>query len=141
VSKAYLAFNSMVMEVSRNMRNLVEMVVLAMSVHGDVDRIGRDVFEWTLLGMMYTTSFFFFCFITDDRLPFGKELNTALAILMKCKLEESICKKRNEGISVEKELSLAEVNSAQCLLPDVEIEISRMYALWDAVSALRLGFY
>ena len=60
MSKAYLAFNSMVMEVSRNMRNLVEMVVLAMSVHGDVDRIGRDVFEWTLLGMMYTTSFFFF---------------------------------------------------------------------------------
>jgi Temperature dependent protein affecting M2 dsRNA replication len=53
VSHAYLAFNSMVMEFSRNMRNLVEMVVLAMCVHGDVDRIGRDTFEWTKLGLMY----------------------------------------------------------------------------------------
>ena len=54
VSKAYLAFNSIVMEFSRNMRNLVEMVVLAMSVYGDVTRIGREVFEWTQLGMMYS---------------------------------------------------------------------------------------
>ena len=53
VSQAYLAFNSMVMEVSKNLRNLVEMVVLAMCVHGDVDRVGRDTFEWTKLGLMY----------------------------------------------------------------------------------------
>lgn len=130
VSKAYLAFNSMVMEFSRNMRNLVEMVVLAMSVQGDVTRNGREVFEWTQLGMMYSLALYS---IADNRLPFGKELNTTLAILTRCKLEEKMCKKRNEGFSVEKEYSLVEVDSVQSLVPDVTVEIGRMYALWDAV--------
>lgn len=112
------------------MRNLVEMVVLAMSVQGDIVRIGREVFEWTQLGMMYS---FPFCSIIDSRLPFGKELNTTLAILTRCKLEETMCRKRNEGISVEKELSLVEVDTVQSLVPDVTVEIGRMYALWDAV--------
>jgi hypothetical protein len=58
VSLAYLAFNSMVMEVARNLRNLVEMVVLAMCVHGDVERFERPTFEWTKLGLMYSTSSF-----------------------------------------------------------------------------------
>jgi hypothetical protein len=120
----------MVMEFSRNMRNLVEMVVLAMSVQGDVVRIGREVFEWTQLGMMYN---FPLSSIIDSRLPFGKELNTTLAILTRCKLEETMCRKRNEGISVEKELSLVEVDAVQSLAPDVTVEIGRMYALWDAV--------
>ena len=112
------------------MRNLVEMVVLAMSVHGDVTRIGREVFEWTQLGMMYSLSL---SSIADNRLPFGKELNTTLAILMRSQLEETMSRKRNEGISVEKELSLVEVDSVQSLVPDVTVEIGRMYALWDAV--------
>ena len=112
------------------MRNLVEMVVLAMSVHGDVTRIGREVSEWTQLGMMYSPSLFL---SADDRLPFGKELNTTLAILTRCKLEETMSRKRNEAISMEKELSLVEVDSVQSLVPDVTVEIGRMYALWDAV--------
>ena len=112
------------------MRNLVEMVVLAMAVHGDVTRIGREVSEWTQLGMMYSLPL---SSSADDRLPFGKELNTTLAILTRCKLEETIGRKRNEGISVEKELSLVEVDSVQSLVPDVTVEIGRMYALWDAV--------
>lgn len=45
-------FNSMVMEVSRNLRNLVEMVVLAMCVHGDVDRMYFKTYDWTKIGMM-----------------------------------------------------------------------------------------
>jgi hypothetical protein len=57
VSQAFLAFNSMVMEVSRNLRNLVEMTVLAMCVHGDVDRVSRKALDWTKLGMMYVTLF------------------------------------------------------------------------------------
>lgn len=55
VSKAFLAFNSMVMEVSRNLRNLIEMVLLGMCVHGDVDRTQKAVptMEWTRRGLMY----------------------------------------------------------------------------------------
>ena len=52
ISLALLAFNSMVMEVSNNLRNLVEMVVLAMCVHGDVERFDRGSAEWTRLGLM-----------------------------------------------------------------------------------------
>ena len=53
VSKTLLAFNSMVMEVQRNLRNLYEMVVLAMCIHGDVERLGRGAYDWSRLGMMY----------------------------------------------------------------------------------------
>lgn len=53
VSKAFLVSNSMVAEVSKNLRNLVEMVVLAMCIHGDVDRLGRHTFEWSKIGLMY----------------------------------------------------------------------------------------
>lgn len=129
MSKAFLAFNSMVTEVSRNLRNLVEMVVLAMCVHGDVDRFSRTTIEWTQLGLMYLHPF---CY-TDDRLPFGKELNTSLAILMRCKLEHMITKRRNESTSVEKELYLIESDDFNSFAPDASAEIARMYAFWDAV--------
>jgi len=52
VSRALLMFNSLVMEVSRNLRNLVEMVVLAMCAHGDVDRMYFKTYDWTKIGMM-----------------------------------------------------------------------------------------
>ena len=42
-------------------------------------------------------------------------------------------RKRNEAISVEKELSLVEIDNIQSLVPDIAVEIGRMYALWDAV--------
>lgn len=53
VSRALLAFNSMVTEVSNNLRNLVEMVVLAMCAHGDTDRLILDPKSWTQLGLKY----------------------------------------------------------------------------------------
>jgi Temperature dependent protein affecting M2 dsRNA replication len=52
ISLSLLAFNSMVMEVSSNIRNLIEMMTLAMCVHGEVDRFGRGSTEWTKLGLM-----------------------------------------------------------------------------------------
>lgn len=42
----------MVMEMSKNLRNLVEMVVLAMCCHGEVAREDRKTTEWTTLGLM-----------------------------------------------------------------------------------------
>jgi hypothetical protein len=74
--------------------------------------------------------------VIDIRLPFGKEVNTTLAILMRCKLEESMSKKRSEGHSVEKELYLVDVESCKNLVPDDTAEVARMYALWDAVTTL-----
>lgn len=47
----------MVMEVSHNLRNLFEMTVLAMCVHGEVDRVDRKASEWTKLGLMFDFSF------------------------------------------------------------------------------------
>jgi Temperature dependent protein affecting M2 dsRNA replication len=74
--------------------------------------------------------------VIDIRLPFGKEVNTALAILMRCKLEESMSKNRSEGHSIEKELYLVDVESSKNLVPDDTAEVARMYALWDAVPTL-----
>ena len=53
VSKSLLAYNSMVTEVQRNVRNLIEMVVLSMCAHGDVDRLHKRPHEWTSIGMQY----------------------------------------------------------------------------------------
>jgi len=53
VSKSLLAFNSIVMEVSRNLRNLMEMTLLAMCAHGDAERMSRHGNDWTKLGMMH----------------------------------------------------------------------------------------
>ena len=54
VSRSLLAFNSMVMEVSRNLRNLVEMVLLAMCTHGDVERLGYTPNDFTNVAMRYS---------------------------------------------------------------------------------------
>ena len=43
----------MATEVQHNLRNLLEMMVLAMCVHGDVDRLAKKSLEWTTLGMTY----------------------------------------------------------------------------------------
>jgi hypothetical protein len=43
----------MVMEVQRNLRNLVEMMTLAMCVHGEVDRPSKKAEDWTDLGLAY----------------------------------------------------------------------------------------
>jgi len=53
VSKALLAFHSMAVEVRRNLRNVFEMMVLAMCAHGDVDRFSRKALDWTRLGLMF----------------------------------------------------------------------------------------
>ena len=53
VSKALLAYNSMVTEVQRNIRNLIEMVLLSMCAHGDVNRLSKKPHEWTAFGMQY----------------------------------------------------------------------------------------
>ena len=53
VSRSLLAFNSMVVEVSNNMRNLVEMVVLAMLIHGDADRLAFSPVDYTTIGLRY----------------------------------------------------------------------------------------
>jgi len=49
VSKAYLAFNSMVSEVRRNLRNLLEMMIMAMLCGQDIWRYGRKSDYWISL--------------------------------------------------------------------------------------------
>ena len=55
VSKEFLAFNSMVSEYQSNLRDLIEMVLLAMFVHGDVEREKRSNSEYSKLGMRYSS--------------------------------------------------------------------------------------
>ena len=43
----------MVVEVSNNMRNLVEMVVLAMLIHGDAERLAFSPVDYTTIGLRY----------------------------------------------------------------------------------------
>jgi hypothetical protein len=44
-----------------------------------------------------------------------------------------MCQKRNEKISIEKELSLIDVENFETITPNAEKEIARFYILWDAV--------
>jgi|SRR5271154_3285416 len=53
VSRSYLVFNSMVMEVSKNLHNLLEMMILALICGKDVKREGRDYMYWYDLGNRY----------------------------------------------------------------------------------------
>jgi len=129
VSRSFLAFNSMATEVQRNIRNLLEMTLLAMCVHGDVDRLTKKTYDWTRLGLMYSSSL---DLTNNYRLPFGTELNTGLAMLMRCKIEQAVCKKRNEGYSVAKDLYLIDSSSLD-FVNNPEEEISRAHLLWDSV--------
>jgi hypothetical protein len=42
-------------------------------------------------------------------------------------------KKQNENASIEKELSLIDSNDPDSIVPNAKQEMSRIYALWDAV--------
>ena len=46
-------------------------------------------------------------------------------------------KKRNESYSVEKELSLVDIDDLESISPNATEEMQRMYTLWDAVRQLR----
>jgi hypothetical protein len=67
-------------------------------------------------------------------LPLGGELNTTLAILTRCRLEQMMMGKRSEKISVEQGMALVEVENPGSFVKDVKTEMDRMFALWDAVS-------
>ena len=130
VSRALLAFNSMVTEVSNNLRNLVEMVLLAMCAHGDTDRLILDTKSWTQLSLKYQP----FCkYGVNARLPFMRELDTTFGVLARCKVEEMMTKKRNEGYTVEKELNLVDIDDLKPLVSDLPKEVKRIYIFWDAV--------
>ena len=51
VSKEFLAFNSMVLEYQSNLRDLIEMVLLALFVHGDAEREKRANSEYSKIAM------------------------------------------------------------------------------------------
>jgi hypothetical protein len=87
----------------------------------------------TRINVFHPLSCFYYI---DDRLPFGKELDTLLAILTRCKIEQMMCQKRNEGMSIEKEMYFVEIADFESLVPDAKVEIERMFALWDAVLIL-----
>ena len=63
-------------------------------------------------------------------------MNTSLAIFMRCKIEEMMCQKRNEKISTGKELNLVDAGNFENLNADVADEVTRFFALWDAVKAI-----
>jgi hypothetical protein len=69
----------------------------------------------------------------DIRLPFGTELNTGLASLTRCKIEQMMMKKGGKGTAIEKELYLVDVPEVESIVPDFTAEMTRLYALWDAV--------
>ena len=48
-----------------------------------------------------------------------------------------MCKKRNEGTSIEKELYLVDVDDVEPLVPNFKEELARFYTLWDAVQSIR----
>jgi len=54
VSKEFLAFNSMVLEYQSNLRDLLEMVLLALFVHGDAEREKRSNAEYSKIAMRYS---------------------------------------------------------------------------------------
>ena len=51
MSKEFLAFNSVVLEYQTNLRDLLEMVLLAMFVHGDAEREKRSNSEYSRIAM------------------------------------------------------------------------------------------
>jgi hypothetical protein len=67
-------------------------------------------------------------------LPLGAELNTTLAVLTRCKLEQMMMGKRNEKVAVEHGMALVEVENPGSFVKDVKTEMDRMFALWDGVS-------
>ena len=67
-------------------------------------------------------------------LPLGAELNTTLAVLTRCRLEQMMMGKRSEKIAVEQGMALVEVENPGSFVKDVKTEMERMFALWDAVS-------
>jgi hypothetical protein len=67
------------------------------------------------------------------RLPFGTELNTGLAIFMRCKIEEMMTKRSGGANAIEKELYLVDVSDAKPIVSDDTAEFEKVYALWEAV--------
>jgi len=92
---------------------------------------------------------------SNDRLPFNKQFNTLFGVLARCKVEQMVTEKRNEQFTVLtlKELTLKEstlkestlkestlkkstlfeADDLKSLVPNLAIEVLRMYTLWDAV--------
>jgi len=70
-----------------------------------------------------------------NRLPFGsnKDLNTTTAIFMRSKLEDMMCKKRNEKISYDQGMELVDCEDFHSKVPNPAHEARRMFAFWDAV--------
>jgi len=99
----------------------------------------------------------------NDRLPFNRQFNTLFGVLARCKVEQMVTKKRNEKLTTHTELSLKELSlkesslkestlkestlkestlkestllgadDLKSLVPNLAIEVLRMYTLWDAV--------
>lgn len=66
-----------------------------------------------------------------------RELDTTFAVLARCKVEQMMTKKRNEGFTVEKELSLVDVDDLKLLVANLPKEVERIYIFWDAVPPKR----
>jgi hypothetical protein len=62
-------------------------------------------------------------------------LNTGLAVLMRCKVEQAICRKRSEEYSIEKELYLID-SSTLNFVSNADEEVTRAFLLWDAVFSI-----
>ena len=92
---------------------------------------------------------------SNDRLPFNKQFNTLFGVLARCKVEQMVTEKRNEQFTVVtlkaltlkestskestlkestlKKSTLFEADDLKSLVPNLAIEVLRMYTLWDAV--------
>jgi hypothetical protein len=58
LSKIFLASTCHIMELSRNLRNLIEMIALSMCINGEAERHQFKALEWSKIGLRYPTHHF-----------------------------------------------------------------------------------
>ncbi|KAK6350034.1 hypothetical protein TWF696_006283 [Orbilia brochopaga] len=119
LSRTLLTFNSMIRTMSKNLENLMQMVLMSLLMNGDADRDDRS--DWYDIGRA---------------VPFAEDINAGLGIAVKTYLDELT--NTDEPISYETRLRIQE----EGLIPqmfiqsvDVMADVAKAFRLWDAVMA------
>ncbi|KAJ6261863.1 hypothetical protein Dda_2662 [Drechslerella dactyloides] len=119
LSRTLLTFNSMVRAMSKNLENLMQMVLTSLLMNGDADRNGRN--DWYDMGRA---------------VPFSEDINAGLGIAVKTYLDELT--NTDDPTSYETRLRIQE----EGLIPqmfaqsvDVLADVGKAFRLWDAVMA------
>ncbi|KAF3930657.1 hypothetical protein ABW19_dt0206960 [Dactylella cylindrospora] len=117
LSRTLLAFISVVQLLSRNIENLMEMVLASLLMHGDADREDRK--DWADLGL---------------QIPFVEDFNAGLGIAVKTYLDELT--NTEDPTSYETRARIQE----EGLIPqmfvqsvDVMADVNKAFRLWDAI--------